>query len=73
MFDFNRHTCKYCGHSLSARSRVAPTGNKDISVLVRKCIVCDCMASVFDGKSSYKEEDWLKRWNRRSLAYYKKV
>lgn len=52
-----------CKHS-SRRLRVAPTGRKLFSVLVDDCGYCGRILRT-QNDLSWREYDWVRRWNRR--------
>jgi len=50
-----------------AHQRTSPTGHKKISVLVRKCYGCGHLTPM--NKLTWKEQDWIDRFNRRIAQY----
>ena len=65
--------CEFCNGGIGNRRRVGPTGNNDFNALVESCYRCGMLYPVFPETLSYKENEWIRRYNERMQRNYEDI
>jgi hypothetical protein len=54
-----------CKHDAGDRKRISPTGRKELMILVDRCHKRGAMLPVEPEKLTWKEKDWIERFNKK--------